>query len=520
VSSREIDNATLAGARAAILARLWGAMSREPIVGLRRRRSTTDTLSVWFDTGAVLTGALSAARLFGSGAGSLSLTLTAGGITREVDDPGELVRALGPALGRHAARLAAELDNSVANLALARAARPPADGGAPLLARAANTADPLVHLEQSVVDGHPLHPCTRTRTGLSQAQVLAYAPEHRPTVRLREVEVAPQRWYGLACAPRLLLHPYQHELARQEHPWLAEVSREVDAYPLMSLRTLAIAGDPAHHVKTAVDAQMTSAVRTVSPASIHNGLALSGLLRQLADRVEGLEILAETGGGAVVVDGEPDRRLAVVHRAVPSLGPGEIALPLAALSAPTPATGAPLLDELMDTGYGGDPLSFLDAFAGVLLRPVFTLLRLGVALEAHGQNSLVVVRDGRVSRLWYRDFGGVRVSPGRLRRAGIEVPALQGDIATDDPEVLRTKVMASAVSTVLGETVAVLARHGLDEEKAWHRIAAVGRTLRGPDVEALFAGTLPLKAMTTMRLSERPLADQWCDLPNPMAGLR
>ena len=523
MSSREIDNTTLAGARASILARLWGALAREPIPGLRRRRSDDDQLTVWFDSGPVLTGDAAATRPFAharSADRSLCLSLTTGAVAREIRDPGELVRALGPVLGRYAPRLAAELDNSVANLALARVKQTPADGGAPLLARAARSADPLVHLEQSVVDGHPLHPCARTRTGLSQAQVLAYAPEHRPTVRLREVVVPAQRWYGRECAPRLLLHPFQHDLLRDEHPWLAEVSREVDAYPLMSLRTLAIAADPAHHVKTAVDLQMTSAVRTVSPASIHNGPVLSGLIAGIAQRVPNLQVLAEVGGGAVIVDGEPDRRLAVLHRVLPRLEPGEVAIPVAALSAPTPAAHAPLLDEVMDHGYGGDPLSLLDAFAGLLLAPLFGLLGLGVALEAHGQNLLVVVRDGRLRRLWYRDFGGVRVSPRRLREAGIDPPALQGALTTDDPEVLRTKVIASAVSTVLGEVIALLGRHGLDEEKAWHRVAAVARAVAGPDGEALFAATVPVKAMTAMRLTEPSLADIWCDLPNPMAGLR
>ena len=430
------------------------------------------------------------------------------------------MRALDPALGRHGQRLAAELDNSVANLALARAAQPPVDGGPSLLARAANAADSLVHLEQSIVDGHPLHPCARTRMGLTEAQVLAYAPEHRPTVRLREIDVPPQRWYGRDCAPRLVMHPYQHELLRDEYPWLGPVVRDIDAYPLMSLRTLALADDPAHHVKTAVDIQMTSAVRTVSPASIHNGLVLSGLLTRMAHRVPGLEIMPEVGGGAVIVDGEPDRRLAVLHRRVPALGPGELALPLAALSAPTPATGVPLLAELMDHGYGGDPSSLLDALAGLLLPPLFGLLTWGIALEAHGQNLVAVVRDGRFTRLWYRDFGGVRISPRRLRDAGIEPPALQGDLAADEPDVLRTKVLASAVSTVLGEAIAILGRHGLDEEKAWHQVAAIARAQHGPDVEALFADTVPVKATTAMRLAEQPLADQWCALPNPMAGLR
>jgi siderophore synthetase component len=289
----------------------------------------------------------------------------------------------------------------------------------------------------------------------------------------------------------------------------------------MSLRTLALADEPSRHVKTAVDIQMTSAVRTVSPASVHNGPVLSALLVSQARRVPGLAVLVEVAAGAAIVDGEPDRRLAMVDRRMPVLEPGELALPLAALSAVSPATGAPFVSGIVESGYGGDPYACLAGLARVVLPPVFGWLELGVALEAHGQNLIGVVRDGRFTRLLYRDFGGVRVSAARLRRHGIEAPPLRGDIPSDDPEVLRTKVLASAVSTVLSEVVAVLARTvGLDEEKAWHELASAAREIEGPDIASAFRDTVPVKATTAMRLADDTVADIWAPLPNPMAGLR
>ncbi|MFD0523984.1 IucA/IucC family protein [Paractinoplanes durhamensis] len=32
-----------------------------------------------------------------------------------------------------------------------------------------------------MTDGHPLHPCARTRGGMTVADILAYAPEHSPS---------------------------------------------------------------------------------------------------------------------------------------------------------------------------------------------------------------------------------------------------------------------------------------------------------------------------------------------------
>jgi staphyloferrin A synthase len=506
----EIDSATAAGARAAVLARLWGALSREPVPGVTVRRDDGRRVTLTLSDGRTVRGPSAATKPFAIPDPDLAIALDGAG-SGVFADPGSLVRAIATPLGPHAARFAAELDNSVANLALARSAQPSVKGG----------RDTLVYFEQSVVDGHPLHPCARTRIGLSPDEVVAYAPEHRPTVYLRPVAVPQDRWYGVNCAPMLLLHPWQYERVRDAHPWLTPAGVDVPAYPLMSLRTLALAREPNRHVKTSVDIQMTSAVRTVSPASVHNGPMLSGLLVSQANRVPGLAVLPEVAAGAAIVDGEPDRRLAMVDRRMPALDPGEIALPLAALSAVSTATGAPFVSGFLAAGYGGDPYACVAGLARIVLAPLFGWLDLGVALEAHGQNLIGVVRDGRFTRLLYRDFGGVRVSAARLRRHGIEAPPLRGDIPSDDPEVLRTKVLASAVSTVLGEVVAVLARTaGVDEEKAWHEVAAAARDIQGPDIAAAFRATVPVKATTAMRLADDPVADIWAPLPNPMAGLR
>jgi siderophore synthetase component len=271
----------------------------------------------------------------------------------------------------------------------------------------------------------------------------------------------------------------------------------------MSLRTLAPLAEPAIHLKTAVDVQMTSAVRTVSPAAVHNGPAVSDLLAHLVAATGGVAVLRETAAGAALVDGAPSRSLAVVLRQTSPAG----AIPLAALT----TTG----------GYGGDPVAFIGALAGALLAPLLALLRRGAALEAHGQNTLAVVRDGRIAAIAYRDMGGVRISPARLRAHGVEPPPLHGDIPTDDPAVLRTKVYASA-GVALAERVAVLSRaHGVPPAALWARVAAVARSVPDADpadLAGLFAPTLPVKATTAMRLAADPLQDLWAELPNPLAA--
>jgi siderophore synthetase component len=501
--------ATLPEARAAVLSRLWGALVREPVPGLSVRDRVGDDVIVKLPDGRGLRGDHAAGQLFASVRSGFAIDLD--GVP--FDDPGRLVRALD--LPGPAAAFAAELDGSVANLALARAVQPTPDGGPGLLARAAAAPDPLVHLEQSVVDGHPIHPCCRTRRGLSRQEVIDYAPEHRPLVPLAVYAVPPSHWIGVNAAPRLVVHPWQRDHVLDRYPWLRDIGERIRARPLMSLRTLALVDDATQHIKTAVDVQMTSAVRVVSPAAVHNGPVVSRLIASLG--LPGLTVLPEVASGAVIVDGEPCSSLAMLRRRMVGLDGGELAMPAAALAAPSPADGRPLLVECIGTG---DPVEYVRRLAAVILAPLLTLLRLGIALEAHGQNLLLVVRHGKPVRMLYRDLGGVRLSPARLSRHGLGVPELRGDLATDDPVNLRTKLFAAAVTTVLGEVVTLLGRwYGVEPETAWRQVAAVVREQpETSDTVTLLRDPLPVKAMTAMRLAADPLVDQWTWLPNPMGG--
>ncbi|MEV6850962.1 IucA/IucC family protein [Actinoplanes sp. NPDC051411] len=471
-------DAELPGARASVLARLIGALGREALPGLISRQPGRAR----FAGGTEVHYPAEAAVLFAPGAPGLAVRVSTGAGPGTIDDPAALVRLLWPGAG-----LAAEVDNSVANLALARADRAPRDRPGP--------HDPG-RIEQLLTDGHPIHPCCRTRGGMTVADVLAYAPEHAPVIRLRRLRVPEDRWYGTA-PPVLYAHPWQADRLRADLPWLADDGETGPARPLMSLRTVApLDGGP--HVKTAVDVQMTSAVRTVSPAAVHNGPILSALLRRLTADLP-IDILAETDAGAVIVDGRPQRHLAFLRREAPNLRPGETAVPMAVLSA------VPVLLERVHDAYG-----FMVLLGEKLFAPLLELLRRGVALEAHGQNTLVVLRDGLPARILYRDLGGVRVD---TRRLPVD---LEGDLPSDDPRVLRDKLAASAISTVAAELITALTRRGADPHRLWGIVAqAIGD---GDDAGHIRNDPLPIKATTAMRLAADPLDDQWARIDNPMAA--
>jgi siderophore synthetase component len=451
---------------------------------------------------------------------------------------------------------------------------------------------PLALFEQAVVDGHPLHPCARVRGGMTTQELFKYSPEWADEVAVRFVAIARSSFAQPSSARRGLTSELRHwhpEAAKAAdvhllgarrdpadyellpvHPWqLRRILQDRDAdalaggrliaipqarilaRPLLSLRTLAPAVDRrAAHIKTSVDIRLTTATRVVSPATAHNGPIMSGLLAEICRRERGfggrLVSLTELASGSYrPAPGEgvdAAASLAAIIRESPEChtGDGEVALPVAALAARSPLTGRPLLADVLDelaftrgclrsTSAG----HFLARYCDCLLPALLTLLsRWGIALEPHGQNAVVVLRNGLPARLLYRDFGSIRVSTTRLARTGVRPPPLIGALPTDNEDELRAALFFPLVDTNLGQVVAALARVAeADSTRLWRLVAQCCRSAyttltadpaiaaqASRDEAALFGPTLPAKSMLRVQLSANPHAPQWVAVPNPLTA--
>ncbi|PKW10856.1 Siderophore synthetase component [Streptomyces sp. 1222.5] len=477
--------AELPGARAAVLTRLWRALAHEPLPWCTGRVRGAHGLALRLADGRTLYGPH--ADPYATSAYVTGVRL---GLER-YEDPAGLMTALGVP---HGSAFAAELADSVASLALSRAGADHPKGWPVEIAPAGGRRRDW-EWEQRVVDGHPFHPSCRSRPGFSVADQLAYGPEHRPVVRLSAVAVpaaeclATGEWpEELREAERLLVpvHPWQaeHVLGRPCAPWRP-------AHPLMSLRTLAVPGGP--HVKTALSARLTSSVRDISTYSVRAAAPLSDLGEELAAHTGGLLHVTRTLGAVTAHSAD----LAALLRESPEeyAAPDEHVLPVAALATTS-------LPESPD---------WLAGFAWLALTVGLLLLELGVALEAHGQNLLVVLSaDGTPRRLVYRDLADIRISPARLAGHGITPPPLTGRLVTDDETALRRKLFGSLVAGALAGTAGSGPALG----------AALAAALPGlPDtagLRALREGPVPAKALSLMRLSPGTPGDQWTSLPNPL----
>ncbi|MGW6881113.1 IucA/IucC family protein [Streptomyces goshikiensis] len=296
--------------------------------------------------------------------------------------------------------------------------------------------------EQSLLLGHPLHPTPKSREGLSEAEVRPYSPELHGSFPLHWLAVAPaalatdSAWTergrpvpaaqllgrlapGLTLpdgATPLPLHPWQARdlLRRPAVTALRDAGLLTDLgphgepwHPTSSIRTVHRPGAPAM-LKLSLGLRITNSRRENLRKELHRGVEVHRLLRTgLAEQWQaahpGFDIVRDPAWVAVnAPDGTPVQGLDVLLRHNPFRS-GDDALCVAALTAPRPWPGrttmrsrlAEIVSRLAGaTGRSTSAVSaewFLRYLDHVVL-PVLAFDALaGVALEAHQQNTLVIL---------------------------------------------------------------------------------------------------------------------------------
>lgn len=339
----------------------------------------------------------------------------------------------------------------------------------------------------------------------------------------------------------------------------------ITARPLVSYRTVIPLATPTaphpSHLKTALSVQLTNALRGVSPSAAHNGPQVSRLLEEILRREQHfsgrLEVLTEPAA-AHFQSAEPQTatnaqalhrssELAALARSNPELdlGEGELLLPAGALTARSPLSNQPILAELLDTLCAANPNAvvlsnhadaaryFTYCYANVCVPPLLTLLtRYGVALEAHGENMLLVIRAGEPQRCVIRDFGGVRIHSQRLAEQRLRIQLLAGSvIATSDDHELRRKLYFALFVNELSQLIICLSRlSGLPIAQLWQpfraaatrtfdELATEPRTRRAAqeDAQALLEQPWPYKAMLSMWLRGDVTDYSYLPTHNPFA---
>ncbi|MBT2451376.1 IucA/IucC family siderophore biosynthesis protein [Streptomyces sp. ISL-43] len=394
---------------------------------------------------------------------------------------------------------------------------------------------------------HPVYPTARGRSGLDEDQLRSYAPEFHPRFALRWIAV-PHRDLTVAGGPAALpaawptpaalgLPELDHShLALPVHPLtvgapLREALRAagladravlaerpyLDVVPTLSMRTVAVTGDPTLHIKVPM-ATATLGLRNrriIRPGFLADGVAGQRLLETVIarePRFQGVILHADE----TVHAHAGHELLAALCRRYPAGLEDAVVTPLAALLAEAPG-GRLLIDHLADRFYGGDPIALLDAYLRLLLDWQTTLFGYGIALESHQQNISLVLDHGPAGatrmRLLLKDDDSPRVNAARVRATlGADAPLGFDDarVLCDDDRPLTDMFTTITLHLCAGSYAFGLARHGRAEagtllDLVRDRLAeAVGRLGTGPGepgatlrAHVLDAPQLPIKAMVS-----------------------
>lgn len=367
----------------------------------------------------------------------------------------ELICETGPITGTDEhllLRFLRELQHTLLNDTLARHTR-----------RQDNLERDLTALEGQLQDGHPYHPCYKSRIGFDPIDNASYGPEFAPAVRLswlalrrtlavasachdidmpaflrREVGeslhahfCAKLKSKGLSPDDYLLLpaHPWQWReklasdlfplMQRNDLVWIGE---GLEAYrPLQSIRSLANVTRPlAASVKLPISIVNTSADRILSCHNVENAPPvsdwLSNILQQDAVlRGTGLVFLREVVGITYrdsslppFLQAQQYGMLGAVWRENVDtvLRIGESAAPFSGLCQ-CEGDGRPFIAPWV-AQYG--LIAWLDALLDASVPPLIHLLYAhGIGMESHAQNIVLIHQAGWPSRIALKDLpGGLR----------------------------------------------------------------------------------------------------------------
>ena len=405
--------------------------------------------------------------------------------------------------------------------------------------------------EQSVTLGHATHPMTKTKLGLTPKEVLRYAPEFRNNVEVipllcRKEDVVS---HGVNTIPKsftaqLQAHMEQHQLNIDDyaliwvHEWQYEhylkqhqellidtgivlpiPSLKVSGKPLLSFRTLYV---PAFDcvIKTAVNVQATSAVRNVSMASVTNGMLLSDYVSKIFERdYPNCFIQKDLGGASLNIEPHQNKLSCIYRESIP-VESNQYAMVAASLITKSFITDQFIIFEAIEMimahqgiDFETAALKFFESYTSLLIDATYRLMiEHQISLEAHMQNTSIVLEQGMPARIYIRDFGGVRI-----KNSSIPVDNTTG-LLTDSFQDLLNVFTHAVLYNHLFLIIDVLGEH-IDRTELYEVIRKYIQhinMLMTPEIDVLQMDRLPIKSLLKMRLFDDGYSYQYATIRNPL----
>jgi siderophore synthetase component len=387
-----------------------------------------------------------------------------------------------------------------------------------------NIEEQLKFFERWSNSGHPLHPCHRTKLGLTRDEYIKFSPEFEQEIYLPMAAVYQPLMHheGMPFGNLEYKDWFQIEFAKQYEMWQIKMKKMElctdNYYPIfvhpwqydnmiikmfacliedkslilfndiaisvqssISFRTLISQeqeGQP--HIKLPVAIQSTSAVRTVSPASVQNGPKLSYILQQILNKENffsnSIKVAYEMHGLHINENPEIAKHLSIIYRDNPSklVDYGYIPIVVAGLFEKVPQTQESLLKDIINNyinNYNGSVINYFTNYVDVVLKAFFDLyLIYGIALEGHQQNTIMVFDNNCCpAYVIVRDLGGMKIHVPTLLKNGLDFKSypLSSIIAEQEIELTNTFLHA-VIQSHLGGVVLLLAEeYNQPEDEFW-----------------------------------------------------
>jgi len=316
-----------------------------------------------------------------------------------------------------------------------------------------------MRLESALVEGHPYHPCFKSRSGFSVADHEKYGPEAGGKFKLQWLAIKKEylsvNFNGeteQSFWKRELGHStynYLTDILRQQggnhqdyglvpvHPWQYKTIRPLLEQPLADsdVYSLGLAGDDYQastslrtllntsnvnkaSVKLPLNVVNTSSLRTIEPHSVCTAPHISNWLANVISNDEWLQsqnvlfIQKEYAGIALKNPEDDSENGSWINALLPSLSaifrdasvlnePNAKTVPFAILAS-TEQDGKPFVAHWIEK-HGVE--KWLDALINTAVLPVWHLLvNHGIAVEAHAQNMSLILNDGLPKKVVLRDF--------------------------------------------------------------------------------------------------------------------
>jgi siderophore synthetase component len=311
----------------------------------------------------------------------------------------------------------------------------------------------FIESEQSLLYGHPYHPSPKSRLDFSEEEVLEYSPEFGSSFKLHyfgvQKEFLVQESLEERSAAELSALSYASSEASSDlglipvHPWQAKyllkqpeiqdalrTEKLVDFgcagksfYPTSSVRTVYSPEHP-YFYKLSLNVRITNCIRRNAIYELQSSVEITRLIHQLNQdylkQYSDLTLLEEPAFLAVDLrlgNPESDRKITegfgVGLRSTKGLRDFQDVTPvLTAALFGNQKRGRTWLQQIF-ANASLSPSEWFRSYLALLLPPVLDLFfEKGLMFEAHLQNTLVGLKEGRPSRIFIRDFDNARVVHG------------------------------------------------------------------------------------------------------------